>query len=122
MKGWSWSMVEDRMIAAESTLRRLPEEALRGNNSSWPDVVRESFEAYGYNPNKIKTRPSPRDIDMMRVTLQWLLWINITDRRIVWGRAERKHWDRLAGENGLMGGVPEAQLCWQAGLLASRIV
>lgn len=45
MTKWTALAVEDRMIAAESTRRRLPEETLRGSHSTWPDVVRDSFEA-----------------------------------------------------------------------------
>jgi hypothetical protein len=44
---WAWNSVENPFIVAEPTLRRLPEGNLRHGHGSWPDVVRDSLDAYG---------------------------------------------------------------------------
>lgn len=110
---WNWKAVEDRFIAfiaAESTLRRLPEVMIKSSRG-----VRDRFEPYEYCKSKVTIRPDGRDIDQMRETMTWLLWLDPIDRRIVWGRAAMKHCKRRAGEDGLT--VPEAQGAWQAGLI-----
>lgn len=53
--------IDARMIAAVSTLRRLPDPMVQQFGSSWPDVVRESIESYGYDkPTKVKAASSAR--------------------------------------------------------------
>lgn len=108
--------IDARMIAAESTLRRLPEPMLRGFGSGWPDVVRDSVESYGYTPTKVRAAPSARDISAMQEAMQWLLWIAPIERRIVWGMAELRPIERLARANGMS--QADAGLAWQAGLIA----
>lgn len=65
--------IDNRMIAAESTLRRLPAPTLHGFHSGWPDVVRESIESYGWNaPTMFKAAPNARDITQMQEAMGWL--------------------------------------------------
>ena len=45
------SEIEDRFEEAALTLRRLPEkDKPRGYGSSWPPIVQEAKDAYGYTP------------------------------------------------------------------------
>src|SRR5206468_12575097 len=90
---------------------------LRGMHGSWRDVVRDRFESHGYVTNKITVRPNARYIDDMRKALEWLLLIDVLDRRVVWGGAEAKTWRRIAAENGIT--PNDAKVCWQAGVLGT---
>ncbi len=109
--------IDARMIAAVSTLRRMPDPMVQQFGSSWPDVVRESIESYGYNaPTKIESAPTARDTSQMREAMEWLLWLDVLDRYIVWGKAKLKAIERLARENGVS--VTDPANAWQYGVKA----
>lgn len=94
--------IEDRMEEAARTLRRLPNPAgstPRGHKSSWPEYVQER-NAYGYNEARIRVVPSARDIQEMEECLEWLGWLDPTDARIVWSRAEGMRWRQIGNRVG----------------------
>jgi len=93
------NLMEDRVRRAAEVLRRL---RLGSNDRPaqlkawWPDFVRDTYEAYGYE--KVRTRPaspSPSEIDEMDATLQLLLPLSEVQRRVVWARAVRVPWRRI---------------------------
>ncbi len=94
---WTQKMVAARMEEAASILRRLPGERPAGYVSSWPTVIHEAMEAYGWNDVELRPGPPPADaITRMDESLEWLRWIAIEDVRLVWLRAEQKPWKELA--------------------------
>ncbi|MBF0341349.1 MAG: hypothetical protein HQL95_10370, partial [Magnetococcales bacterium] len=60
---WTHTMVAERMVEAAITLRRLKVSGLKpaGYGSSWPDIVHEFSEAYGYNDLVIRLGPPTAD-------------------------------------------------------------
>ncbi|MBF0629246.1 MAG: hypothetical protein HQL91_13600, partial [Magnetococcales bacterium] len=88
---WNPKMVAERMAEAASTLRRLKVSGLKpqGYGNSWPDIVHEFSEAYGYNDLVIRLGPPTADaITRMDETMEWLQWLEIDQIRLVWLHAE----------------------------------
>jgi len=91
--------IEDRLEEAALTLRRLPSppgSGPKGFGSSWPEVVRDTRHAYGYETARMRVVPSARDIARMEEVIAWLpLIADPVDRRIVWMRAENHRWRQI---------------------------
>ena len=45
MADWTPALVEQRLVEAADTLRRLPPVKVQGHASSWPPMVRDFWEA-----------------------------------------------------------------------------
>ncbi len=91
-KKWDGKMVAARLEEAAETMKRLPANGLKPNGyvSSWPPILREFFEAYGWNKLEMRLGPpSPEAIDRMEETLEWLRWLEPDQVRLVWLHAER---------------------------------
>jgi len=96
---WSVAAIIERLEAAAATLRdmRMVGMRPRGYAVAWPDVVRNVWEA-GLTA-EVDVRPgvpSPASIDMADSVIGWLLLLDERQRRIVWARANRVKWKRIA--------------------------
>jgi hypothetical protein len=61
---------------AVRTLRALPKDDPHRIKNSWPDVIRDPLEAYGYTEvGYPRFRPSPRDVSVMLQVLGWITWL-----------------------------------------------
>lgn len=99
---WTASLVEERMVEAADTLRRLPEERVRGFFSTWPPVIRDYWEAFGREDARLRRGPpSPVAIDRMDETLAWLSWLDPAEAKIVWLRASGERWKAICWKVGL---------------------
>lgn len=99
---WTPSMVEDRMVEAADTLRRLPDTRVRGYASTWPPVVHEFWEAFGWDEARVRRGPpSAAAIDRMDAALTWLRWLDPDDARIVWLRASGERWKSICWKVGM---------------------
>ena len=99
---WTPLLVEERMVEAAEVLSRLPETRLRGYFGTWPPVVREFRESFGWHETQLRRpRPSPAAIDRMDEAFTWLPWLDPIDARIVWLRAS---------------GEPWKVICWKVGM------
>ena len=99
---WTASLVEERMVEAADTLKRLPEERVRGYFSTWPTVIRDYWEAFGREDVRLRRGPpSPAAIDRMDEAMTWLAWLDPAEARIVWLRASGERWKAV---------------CWRVGL------
>ncbi|MEO5334165.1 MAG: DUF6362 family protein [Magnetococcus sp. YQC-5] len=88
---WTPKMVRDRINEAAKTLRLLQVTGLRpiGYGSSWPDIVHDPNEAFGWNPTKVRLGPpTPDAITRMDEALIWLLWLDPEQIRLVWLHAD----------------------------------
>jgi hypothetical protein len=67
----------------------------------WPEVVRQGFEAYGYE--SVRQRPlmlSAVAISQADEAVVWLIWLDDAARRIIWARASGISWRRLENLDG----------------------
>ena len=84
---WTSVMVAGRIREAAETLKRLPDaHSGRRLSSSWPDVVLNPQEAYGYTPaGDDPTPPAAGAIDRMdEVLIKWIGWLDREEVRILW--------------------------------------
>ena len=94
--------VEERLREAARTLRRLPEEKVKGYTSSWPAIVRDEMEILQMEAQPMRIRPSSEDIsEMEEVMFVWLRWLDVEERKLVWLRAERVRWKLICGRFGV---------------------
>jgi hypothetical protein len=109
--------IEDRFEEAALTLRRLPERNRpRGYASSWPPVVHDAMQAYGYTPEApMRIVPSAAAITRMEECFDWLLILEPEDARIVWLRAEGVRWRQVCYRAGVV--RTTAWRRWAASLL-----
>ena len=99
---WTASLVETYMAEAADVLSRLPDPKLRGHVSSWPQFVRDYWEAYGMQDVVLRRPPpSAAAIDRMDLALQWLAWVDPIDARIVWLHACGRPWKEVCWTSGL---------------------
>ena len=94
---WTEKMVRARVEEAVQTLRTLHVTGLKpkGYSSSWPDVMHDPNEAYGWDGTKVRPGPpQPDAITRMDEVLEWLLWLDKDQSRLVWlhasGMARKK--------------------------------
>ena len=81
---WTPSLVEEYITDAADVLARLPDPRLRGYMTSWPPIVREYWEAFGWQNAVLKRPPPPATaIDRMDMALQWFALLDPVDSKIV---------------------------------------
>lgn len=90
---WTTKLVAERLEEAAATMRRLPPVRPQGYVTTWPPIIREFWEAYGYNAPEVRLGPpTPEAVERMDEALGWLRWLEADAVRLVWMRAERVPW------------------------------
>ncbi len=108
--------VADRLEQAAHTLKRLPKIAVQGYFGTWPSIVREAIEAYGWDDAHIHPGPpSPRHITEMDEALRWLMWLEVEEVKLVWLRAYGIRWKSISKLSGWS--VRKLQHDWRIALV-----
>ncbi len=97
---WTADCVADHFEEAFRTLRKLPPVKARGYYSAWPDFVRSTKEIAAMDPQPMRVWPSAAAITRLEQTSDWVLWIEVTERRLVRSRAARVPWKHISAEFG----------------------
>ncbi len=93
---WTPKLVAARLEEAAEVMKRLPMSSPRQCQSSWPPIVQQFWEAYGWNDAEVRLGPPlPDAISRMDEALQWLRWLDQEETKLVWLRAERVQWKVL---------------------------
>ena len=111
---WTEEMVAERFQACANTLRKLPAVHVGGYVSTWPDIVYTPQEINRQEPKPIRFTASPDEITRMEETLTWFPWVNESERKLLWLRAERVPWRVIARKTGFP--KTSAQRYWQVAL------
>lgn len=99
---WTPKKVEARLEEAADTLRRLPTQRIQQYRSTWPAVIRDAAEAYGWASIRIRLGPPAADaIDRMDECLEWFTWLDGDDSRLVWLRAAGVQWKLICSRIGV---------------------
>lgn len=115
---WTPKMVEARFEEAADTLRRLPTQRIQQYRSTWPAVIRDAAEAYGWANIRIRLGPPAADaIDRMDECLEWFTWLDGDDARLVWLRAVGVPWKLICGRIGV-----SRTTAWQRWVTALMVV
>jgi hypothetical protein len=101
---WGAVEVRARLKEAAGVLRALAlglRDRPAGLAARWPDVVRQGFEAYGYESVRLRPpMPSPAAVSRADAAVLWLLWLEDAPRRIAWARASGIPWRKLEDLDG----------------------
>lgn len=112
---WSLEKVAARFEDAAHTARQLPPVRVQGYFNVWPQIARERWERLcADDPPVARYPPSPRDVDRMLEVMRWVQCLPLEQRQLVWMRADRHEWQRIARRFGCC--VKTAQRRWQQAL------
>ena len=97
---WTEKMVADRFEEAVRTLRRLDVGRIKPMEyfSTWPEIVYTAWEVMLQDKLPVRLGPPPADeITRMEKAFEWLFWIEVEERHLIWWRAENKPWKPICG-------------------------
>jgi hypothetical protein len=93
LQNWTESLVEERLAEAADTLIRLPSRKIQGYFGVWPQIKHDVSEIAEWEALAVRRGPpTPQAIDRMDDSLPWLRWLTVTERRVVWLRANKVGW------------------------------
>jgi len=102
MNEWTPKRVEVELQEAADTMRKLPRPRVAGFFNTWPEVMRSSWEAYGWDGDATaRGFATPREVTRMEAVMVWLRWLERDEQKIVWARANGKPWKVIAYEHGI---------------------
>lgn len=95
---WTEEKVAEEFKNAVKILRHLPPEKFQGYASTWPDIKYSLQELKLQELSPIRVRPLPKEISDMERVLDWITWLEIDERKLVWGRASNLPWKVICRE------------------------
>jgi hypothetical protein len=98
--GWTGEAVADHFEEAVRTLRKLPPVRVTGYFNAWPEVLRSAKEIAAMEPEPMRVRPGADAITRLEQTFDWMLWITVEERKLIWLRAARVPWKAITFEFG----------------------
>ena len=100
MAEWTRDMVEERIAEAAAVLRKLPGPRVSGYFNAWPEIQRSAKEIAAMEPEPMRVLPSTSAITRLERTFDWMLWISVEERKLIWLRAARVPWKAITWEFG----------------------
>ena len=97
---WTSSKVADHMEEAILTLRRLPPVRVQGYFNVMPDIVRTEIEILQQEKPPLRLRALPDAISRLEQTFEWMTWLEVEERKLVWKRAANVRWKNICWELG----------------------
>ena len=97
---WTGDTVADHFEEAVRTLRKLPPVRVTGYFNAWPEVLRSAKEIAAMEPVPMRVLPSTGAITRLEQTFDWMLWITVEERKLIWLRAARVPWKAITFEFG----------------------
>lgn len=89
---WTIEAVEHRFHEAAATSFRLPAARVAGYVSLWPEIARQAWEGYADERIVLRFPATPAAVDRLAETTQWLQWLSVEQRKLVWARARYVPW------------------------------
>jgi len=97
---WTAACVADHFEEAARTLRRLPPVRVQGYSNAWPDIMRSRREIAAMEPEPMRVWPVTDAITRLEQTFDWMPWIEVGERKLIWLRAARVPWKQITWEMG----------------------
>jgi len=97
---WTPETVSAHFEEAVSTLKRLPPVKVRGYFNSWPEVVYSTNELVHQERISMRLRATPEAISCLEQTFDWMAWLEISERKLIWKRAAHVRWKTICVEFG----------------------
>ena len=98
---WTFDEVEHRFHEAAVTSFRLPPARVAGYVTMWPEIARQTWEGYADERIVLRIPATPVAIDHLIETTQWLLWLSVEQRKLVWARARYVPWRAISAQLGV---------------------
>jgi hypothetical protein len=100
MKHWTKEDVEDHFEEAVYTLKKLPDFKVPGYFSTWPEIEYTPQERMKQMKFPAKLHATPEQVTRLEQTFDWMLWITVEERKLIWKRAMRVRWKTICWELG----------------------
>ena len=97
---WTVRAVENHFEEAIVTLKKLPLVQQRGYFNSWPDVIHTPNELLFQEKKPMRLPATPEAIGRLEQTFDWMSWITVEERKLIWRRAIKQHWKAICWELG----------------------
>ena len=96
MGKWTAKEVAARYEEAIYTLKRLPPVKVQGYFNLWPKMKYTEQELWAMEKLPVRLGPPhPRAISRMEQTLEWITWLEVDERKLVWLRAYKVRWKSI---------------------------
>ena len=97
---WTKNEVANAFEKSIRTLRLLQSAKVRGYFNTWPDIIYSELEVLQQEHKPRKWRAKAEDISEMEATLEWIVWLEEDERKLVWARAKNLPWKIICREFG----------------------
>ncbi|MDD3182649.1 MAG: DUF6362 family protein [Alphaproteobacteria bacterium] len=97
---WTPSIVSDQLEEAILTLKKLPPVVVQGYFNLWPQIKYDPLEVLQQERKIIRLAASTAAITRMEQTLDWMKWLEVEERKLIWKRAAKKRWKEICWEFG----------------------
>ena len=97
---WTYEKVAEQFEEAIRTLKRLPPVRVQGYRSAWPEVLHCAREIMFHEPVPMRIRATTEEMTRLEQTFEWITWLDVDERKLVWKRAARVRWKIICLERG----------------------
>jgi hypothetical protein len=97
---WTAGDVEKHFRDAILTLKKLPHVQQRSYFNSWPDIVYTPNEKIFQEKKQMRILATPEAVSRLDKSFEWMSWITIDERKLIWKRAARVRWKVICRELG----------------------
>ena len=97
---WTVKAVEAYFEEVISTLKKLPPVKQKGYFNAWPDIIYSPNEIMFQEKIPMHLRATPEAISRMKQTFEWMTWLEVEERKLIWKRAAKVRWKTLCWELG----------------------
>ena len=110
---WTAKIVEDHFREAILTLKKLPPVELKGYFNVWPDIIYTPNDIIFQEKSPMRVLANPEAISRLDKTFEWMTWLTVEERKLIWKRAARVRWKTICWELGY-----SRSTVWKAWLMA----
>jgi len=97
---WTARDVEIHFREAILTLKKLPPVKLKGYFNSWPDIVYTPNEKIFQEKKPMRVLATPEAVTKLDQTFEWMSWVTIEERKLIWKRAAKIGWKTICWDLG----------------------
>ncbi len=96
-RNWTEEDVINELEQAVITIRRLPPVRINGYAKAWPEMMGSSMEE---ESKRLRLPATPEMITALEQVFDWMHWLTVNERKLLWRRADHIHWKAIAREMG----------------------
>ena len=97
---WTAKMVEEYFVEVVLTLKKLPPVKQKGYFCLWPNIIYSPNELIFQEKKPMRLLATPQAIARFERTFEWMTWISIEERKLIWRKAANVRWRVICHEFG----------------------